>query len=280
METRRRRPFVAALLSVLVFGLGDTYNGFPARGARLLAAALGGALACALAWSAVVGRIPGRSAVVLFLAWLAVPTVLRLYGAARAWRDARRLRDTPLPPHRLRATLLYAVLAWGATLVVAGGTRALVVEAFKIPSGAMTPTLAIGDHILVSKRGLGPPRPGDVVVFIWPKDRSKDFVKRVVAVEGETIEVRDRQVIVDGVTRDDPHATWTNDGGKTGHWGPTTVPPGHVFVMGDNRDQSYDSRFWGPLPIADIKGKVAIVYWSWDLASGGIRWDRVGRRVD
>ena len=93
MEGRRRRPFVAALLSFVVFGLGDAYNGFTARGARLLAAALGSALVCALAWSALAGRTAGRVLVVLFVAWLAVPTVLRLYGAARAWRDARRLRD-------------------------------------------------------------------------------------------------------------------------------------------------------------------------------------------
>ena len=132
----------------------------------------------------------------------------------------------------------------------------------------------------MNKLGLGPPRPGDIIVFIWPKDRSKDFVKRVVAVEGETIEVRQRQVIVDGVARDDPHATWTNERGETRQWGPTTVPAGHVFVMGDNRDQSYDSRFWGPVPIADIKGKVVVVYWVVGPRQCGVRWDRVGRRVD
>jgi len=105
-------------------------------------------------------------------------------------------------------------------------------------------------------------------------------VKRIVAVEGESVEVRDGHVTVDGAARDDAHATWTGARTETQHWGPDTVPPGHVFVMGDNRNQSYDSRFWGPVPIADIKGKVALVYWSWDVAQGGVRWDRIGRRFD
>jgi signal peptidase I len=281
MEERPRRPFVAALLSLLVVGLGDAYNGFPGRGARLLAAAVGSGLAIALTWSVVLARTTARSGMmILFLAWAAVPRALRLYGAVRAWRDARWLRDTPPPPGRVRATVVYAVLGLAATLAVAGGIRAFVLQAFKVPSGAMIPTILIGDHVLVNKLVTSPPRPGDVIVFIWPKDRSKDFVKRVVAVEGETIEVRDRHVIVDGLMRDDPHATWTNERSEKEHWGPTTVPAGHVFVMGDNRDQSYDSRVWGSLPLTDIKGKVVVVYWSWDVAHGGVRSERVGHRVD
>jgi signal peptidase I len=177
--------------------------------------------------------------------------------------------------------------------------RTFVVQAFKIPSGSMLPTLQIGDHILVNKFVYGPrfeipltqlslgqlpglrkPRPGDVVVFIWPKDRSKDFIKRVVAVEGETLEVRSRQLFVDGKARDDPHATWANQyGGPGERYGPFTVPPDHVFVMGDNRDQSYDSRFWGPVPMSDIKGQALIIYWSWDGPDRWVRWERIGRLV-
>jgi signal peptidase I len=192
--------------------------------------------------------------------------------------------------------------ALGVALLLALAIRTFVVQAFKIPSGSMLPTLQIGDHILVNKFLYGPrleipltqmslgrlpglrkPRPGDVVVFIWPKDRSKDFIKRVVAVEGQTIEVKNRQVFIDGKPWDDPHATWVMQrglGGAAGdNYGPYTVPPDHVFVMGDNRDQSYDSRFWGPVPIADIKGQALVIYWSWDGPDRWVRWERLGRLV-
>src|SRR4029453_14223581 len=189
-------------------------------------------------------------------------------------------------------------------LLLALAIRTFVVQSFKIPSGSMLPTLQIGDHILVNKFLYGPrleipltqislgqlpgvrkPKQGDVVVFIWPKDRSKDFIKRVVATEGQTIEVRGRQVFIDGKPWDDSHATWIaqqragGPGGAGENYGPFTVPKDHVFVMGDNRDQSYDSRFWGPVPISDIKGQALVIYWSWDGPDRWVRWDRLGRLV-
>jgi signal peptidase I len=286
----RRRPVVAALLSLLIVGLGDAYNGFTRRGARLLAAMLGSMVVVALAWSVVTALSIAPWAALLFLLYAAVTYGFHLYAAVRAWRDARRLRETP--PHRLRASVLFALAAIPVMLVVTGAIRAFLMQAFKNPSGAMTPTLLIGDHVLVNKLEYGPrfaarrlfdlraPRRGDIVVFIWPKDRSKDFVKRVVAMGGETIEIRERRVIVDGTVRDDPYARWTDARSETEHWGPVTVPPGHVFVMGDNRDSSYDSRFWGSVPVADLYGKVTVVYWSWDVANAGVRWDRVGLGLD
>jgi signal peptidase I len=176
--------------------------------------------------------------------------------------------------------------------------RTFVVQAFKIPSGSMLPTLQIGDHILVNKfvygarieipltqislgrlPGVRVPRPGDVIVFIWPKDRSKDFIKRIVAVEGQTVEIRDRRVYVNGQAWDDPHAKWGSGGGAGRNYGPYTVPQGTVFVMGDNRDQSYDSRFWGAVPIEDIKGLALVIYWSWNGPDRWVRTDRLGRLV-
>src|SRR5206468_7642899 len=133
----------------------------------------------------------------------------------------------PGPVPRQKSTAREYAEALGVALLLALVIRTFVVQAFKIPSGSMLPTLQIGDHILVNKFVYGPrlevpltqyslgqlpglrkPKPGEVVVFIWPKDRAKDFIKRVVAVEGETIEIRNRQVYVDGQPRDDPHSSW------------------------------------------------------------------------
>ncbi|MEK6791357.1 MAG: signal peptidase I [Deltaproteobacteria bacterium] len=187
--------------------------------------------------------------------------------------------------------------------------RAFVIQAFKIPSGSMEDTLLIGDHLIVSKfaYGLQVPKPamidvygvrvpffettlqpiwgeikrGDVIVFRFPADRTKDYIKRVAALSGERIEMRNRVIYVNGVVWDEHYGV--NKGGQFGetvekniNFGPVTVPDGHVFVMGDNRDRSYDSRFWGAVPIREIKGKAFILYWSWDAESNWIRFSRLG----
>jgi signal peptidase I len=204
---------------------------------------------------------------------------------------------------RKKSTIREYAEAIGIALLLALAIRTFVVQAFKIPSGSMLPTLQIGDHILVNKFVYGPrleipltqvslgrlpglrePAPGDVVVFVWPKDRSKDFIKRVVAVGGQTVEVRDRVIYVDGKPWEHPHAPFPERrrGTPLGNddYGPYTVPEGTVFVMGDNRDQSYDSRFWGPVPVEDIKGLAMVIYWSWDGPESWVRWERLGRLVD
>jgi len=182
--------------------------------------------------------------------------------------------------------------------------RTFIVQAFKIPSGSMLPTLQIGDHLLVSKFSYGVrvpvigtslisrqgPAHGDVVVFRFPRDRSLDYIKRVVAIGGDSIEVRDKQVFLNGQQVENPHAHFTSRdimssaAGPRDNFGPVTVPDGKIFVMGDNRDNSYDSRFWGFVDLQDVLGKALIIYWSWDVDKSlfsidrytSIRWDRLG----
>ncbi|MGH8008712.1 MAG: signal peptidase I [Candidatus Binatia bacterium] len=180
-------------------------------------------------------------------------------------------------------------------LLLAIFIRSFVVQAFKIPSGSMLPTLLIGDHILVNKflYGLrlpypidemivqwGQPEREDIVVFVFPRDPSKDFIKRVVAVEGDTVEIRHKQVYLNGVNIEDPHATFADGSreldGPRDNFGPVTVPPGKLFVMGDNRDRSHDSRFWGFVDLEDVKGKAFMIYWSWDGEDRWVRWERIG----
>jgi signal peptidase I len=170
--------------------------------------------------------------------------------------------------------------------------RAFVVQAFKIPSGSMKPTLLVGDHILVNKFiygiklpftnktliKLGQPKRGDVIVFKYPLDTKKDYIKRVVGLPGEQVKLADKQLIINGQPMEDPHAKYSAYGNLR-NFGPVTVPPEHVFVMGDNRDESSDSRVWGFVPLSYLKGKAFLIYWSWDRTSFGVRWNRLADLV-
>ena len=184
-------------------------------------------------------------------------------------------------------------------LILALFIRTFIVQAFKIPSGSMIPTLAIGDHILVNKLSYGvripflerylldysKPDRGDVVVFIFPEDRSKDFIKRVVGIAGDTVEVRAKKVFINGAPADDPHAHFAGydpqagGAGSGDEYGPKTVPENHIFVMGDNRDRSYDSRFWGYVNLNAVRGKAFLIYWSWDGNDRWVRWELLGNLI-
>lgn len=189
-------------------------------------------------------------------------------------------------------TILFALL-------LALFIRTFFVQAFKIPSGSMIPTLLIGDHILVNKfiygvrnpltreiwiKGKEPQR-RDIVVFIFPKNRKLDFIKRVIGLPGEVVEIRNKKVFINGVPLDEPYVQYTDPNilpreiSPRDNFGPVRVPPGHLFVMGDNRDQSHDSRFWGFVPIRDVKGKAFIIYFSWDRENFRIRWRRIGKLI-
>lgn len=183
--------------------------------------------------------------------------------------------------------------------------RTFVVQAFKIPTGSMEPNLLVGDHLLVNKfvfapaaisieRSLLPIRPvrrGDVVVFKYPEEPERDFIKRVIGLPGETIEIQGRQVLVDGAPLDEPYAHYLypdGDGYARSRYGPATVPAGHLFVMGDNRDNSQDSRYWGFLPIAYVKGRALLIYWSFEAPAdgnpilglvAGTRWRRLFHQI-
>ncbi|OHE20611.1 MAG: signal peptidase I [Syntrophobacterales bacterium GWF2_56_9] len=182
-------------------------------------------------------------------------------------------------------------------IVIALFIRTFVIQAYKIPSGSMNPTLQIGDHILVSKFNygiklpflrttlipVGAPQRGDIVVFIYPEDRSKDFIKRLIGVPGDTIEIRNKKIFINGLPYSDKHGVYVDNLVIPGavqprdNFGPVTVPEGSLFVMGDNRDESYDSRFWGFVSKKDVLGKALIIYWSWNHEEHWVRWSRIGR---
>ena len=191
-------------------------------------------------------------------------------------------------------------------LAIALFVRSFVVQAFKIPSSSMEPTLLVGDHILVNKFLYGiripvlgkkvfpfsQPRRGDVIVFIFPNDRSKDFIKRVIGLPGEKVEVREvknarlerkQEIYINDRLIEDPWGHPNPSSPSRGTYGPIMVPPNSLFVMGDNRDNSEDSRYWGFVPLDDVLGKAFILYWSWDrqvtsLVSK-VRWQRIGSLI-
>jgi len=188
-------------------------------------------------------------------------------------------------------------------LLLALFIRTFIVQAFKIPSSSMVPTLLVGDHLLVSKFYYGikipfsgetlvpwhSPKRGDVIVFKFPKDRSIDYIKRVIGVPGDTIKIKNKQIYINDQAIEDPHAHFTSKTIFRGsvsprdNFGPITVPKGKIFAMGDNRDNSSDGRFWGFVEQKDIRGKAFILYWSWDLGTpllsferlSSIRWNRL-----
>jgi signal peptidase I len=196
------------------------------------------------------------------------------------------------------------VKAIGTALILALLIRTFAVQAFKIPSGSMIPTLLVGDHLLVNKivygtpvdipftnvtvfhmPGLRHPQRGEIIVFKYPEDPTRDFIKRTVAVEGDTIQMIDKKVYVNGKPVEEPFTQHTDASLRMGqleprdNFGPYLVPKNKLFMMGDNRDQSYDSRFWGYVDIKQVRGKAMIIYWSWDSMKTFPRFDRIGKLI-
>ncbi|MGQ9646956.1 MAG: signal peptidase I [Thermodesulfobacteriota bacterium] len=188
-------------------------------------------------------------------------------------------------------------------ILIALVIRTFVVQAFKIPSSSMEPTLQVGDHLLVNKFIYGikfpfvhtkyfqfkKPQRGDIIVFIYPKDRSKDFIKRVIGTEGEKVEIIQNKIYINNQPIDDPWGHYDERSAATRYlhpmerFGPVTVPANSLFVLGDNRDNSQDSRFWGFVNVNEVKGKALIIYFSWDGYAQNllqkVRWARLGKLI-
>ena len=231
--------------------------------------------------------------------------------------ESMEVRSKPVWREYIEAIIIAVLLA----LFI----RTFIVQAFKIPSGSMISTLLIGDHILVNKMiyglkiptdcewdfttkrpgvrrlpfmwscysyttvlTLGQPERGDIIVFMYPEDETKDFIKRAIGLPGDTVEVRNKRVWINGELIAEPYVQHVDPAILPHHvqsrdnLGPLTVPPHSYFVMGDNRDQSLDSRFWGFVKFEKIKGKAFLIYWSWEGRGhprDWVRWGRIGRII-
>lgn len=205
--------------------------------------------------------------------------------------------ETATPPSKIQDVIEIIIIA----ILVAVLVRTFVVQAYKIPSRSMVPTLLVGDHLLVNKFIYGikvpllrnvlipitDPQRGDIVVFIYPKDRTKDYVKRVIGVGGDKIEIKNKSIFINDRPYRDAYGVYSDRVvipafvQPRDNFGPVVVPKGHLFVMGDNRDESADSRFWGFVDLKDVEGKAWLLYWSWNSDEQEsplkkVRWDRMG----
>ncbi len=195
--------------------------------------------------------------------------------------------------NKKKSTLREYIEAFAIAILLAIIIRTFIIQAFKIPSGSMLPTLQVGDHLLVSKfiygvkipiRGttlipIKVPERNDVIVFKYPQDRSVDYIKRVIGLPGEKLKIINKQVYINGKPIEDPYAHYMSEviipDNPRDNLSTVTIPEGKFFVMGDNRDNSHDSRFWGVVDQKDILGKAFIIYWSWNIKEPLLSFDRL-----
>jgi signal peptidase I len=161
----------------------------------------------------------------------------------------------------------------------------IVPKTYKIPAGSMLPTIYTGDYVVVNRNAYAdhPVEKGDIIVFQKPTKKTIDYIKRVVATPGDTVEIRDKKLFLNGTEQVEEFTIFTNSEILPGtvspkdNFGPKTIPENELFVLGDNRDNSIDSRYFGLVHIELVKGKLMFVYWSWDNINHSIRWERLGK---
>ena len=291
-----RKPWLAAFLSVIIPGIGQFYNRQAMKGLGIIVLAIGA------------GVLEGLSPL-FFIAYFLVGTL----AVRDAFDSAEQYNGSTERFFKQSTTVVLLVLAMLGfkSMPFSQAIKSNFVEAFKTASGSMYPTLRFGDHFLVGKwRGFYDlPKRGDMVVFPYPENPSKQFIKRVVGVGGDKVQyiggelyINDTQVPVRqiGPAQDE----WDARSGGYEHptvyeeqngdavyrvqyvgdrsalnGGPWVVPQDSVFVMGDNRERSQDSRAWGPVRVDTIRGKAIKIYWAWDVETKRVRWERIGEML-
>lgn len=275
-----RKPWLAALLTFFTIGIGHVYCGMALRGIILFLIGVfffGVFLSFSLLFPPV-GPILGIIIGLLF----GIYCVIDAYKIAKESNSQYTLKN-------YNRWYVY-LLCWLIGSVAIGNLvqmsiKANVVEAFKIPSGAMLNTLQIGDRIICNKLAYktSETKRGDVVIFPFPKDPAVKYVERVIGLPGELIEIKNKKVFINGNLLNEPYAINTTstilsaETSPRDNVDPIEIPENQLFLMGDNRDNSYDSRFWGFVNKSEIKGKVIYAYWSWNSKETRVRWSRIGK---
>ncbi|WP_022669349.1 signal peptidase I [Desulfospira joergensenii] len=284
MENKPRKIWIAALLTFLTIGLGHIYSGKLKKGSFFY---LGQYLVLVLCMT-VVYLLPSF---ITLIGALLFGSAYFLYCLIDAIRIAQKAR----PVYQIKSFnrwYLYLGIVICTSLVIqpiiSNSIKEYMIQAYKIPAGSLKPTLLVGDQILCKKglalkNGL---QKGEMIIFPYPEDPSKEYIKRVIAVGGDEIEIKNKKVFINRDQIEEPYVIHldsrilpgnlsTRDNLRT-----VEVPEDSVFVMGDNRDNSHDSRFWGFVKKPSVTGKAFIIYWSWDRENSKIRWDRIGKTIN
>jgi signal peptidase I len=290
MENKPRKWWLAAILTLCSPGLGHIYNGQGRTGIIILV--LSNYIMPFLLLPCITRYLNTLSLPFLY-AVVAVAMLLYLVVIADAIRVAHRLKFEYQPRKYNKWYVYVGIIAVITVVSLAVPSlnfdgdriRSNYMQAYKIPSGSMEPTLLVGDRILVDRRvSARTPTRGTIIIFEYPEDPTKDFVKRVEAVGGDTVEVRNKELYVNKKLVTEAYVAHLETNiipageNPRDNFGPVTVPKDACFVMGDNRDRAYDSRFWGFVDKPRIKGTVGQIYWSWDRKASAVRWGRIGKK--
>lgn len=268
------RALIAAILSVFITGVGHLDTEATVRGFVLfiLEFIVG---TCVVMTGVLFSKTGLITAILAYLGF-------KCFVIADAFRV--NLRSKRITREKGKGALIFVLFVGMLILTKAVPLKQIArPKAFRISAPSMAPTLLVGDMILTDKKAFaesGPER-GDIVVFRYPKDRELNFIKRCVALGGDVVEIRDKELIVNDVPAPTYGAIFMDSKTLSGrdNFGPMTVPPGKIFTIGDNRDNSNDSRFFGTVKVRDVISKARIVYWSWDKINKRVRWERIGKTI-
>jgi signal peptidase I len=260
---KKRKPILAFLLSLVSPGLGQIYNGQLGKGLLYLV----GFFLTYIILSFLLLKFYGMICYLIIMIGFFVFIVLD------ALRGALKLKAIALKSYNKWYIYLVIFLLTGMVIqpLLSWTIKNNVARAYKTPSSTMKPALVPGDHFIANMRiyKSGKPKRGDIIIFEYPKDPSKDFIKRVIGLEGEKVEIINNKVYINEKLLEDPWGYFEDDGmGKSlpglERFGPVVVPKDSLFVLGDNRNNSQDSRFFSFVNIRKVKGKALYIYWAKD----------------
>lgn len=268
MNNKPRRQWLAALLTILETGLGHIYAGKLKRGMILFCI---NQLLILLVIVFVLVVKPGVTHMIIAALVLIAFAVYCIVDAVLiAGRNKHNYQPTKY--NRWFVYVGFPVVAW---LLLQACTSLIVVpymvQAFKMPTGSMEPTLLVGDHILIDKHiyRSNAPKRGEIIIFKYPHDAKVIYVKRLIGLPGDTVEIVGRAVYINGETLKEGYVQFLDPSSVFDRYGPLRVPARQYFVLGDNRDNSQDSRFWGCIPEENLLGKPIIIYWSFEIGRDG-----------
>lgn len=286
-KTTIRKWWVAGVLSCLCSGLGQVYCGRLKRGIVLFIITV--TLTFMLVYSILFATHLPRFFFLLTLPHFFIIAILvELFIIVDAIIIAKKYKDSyqPKPYNKWYIYLAVILIAQLVLIPILKNFRNNVIHAYIIPAESMAPTILKGDFIFVDGTAYNSiiPIKGDVIVFASPEHK-KEFTKRVIGISGDTIEIRKKEVFLNWKHLDEPYVIHTDSRFlhesvvPRDNYGPTIIPDGHIFVLGDNRDNSLDSRILGSIEMSQVKGKVTKIYFSWNSANWRIRWERIGQTV-